>query len=299
MLNQPYKPDRIPVVYVHGTFSSPVTWAEMANTLTADPVLRQRYQIWSFMYGSGNPLVQSVADLRAALTAEVQRRDPAGTNAALRQMVVVGHSQGGLLTKGTAIDAGDRLWRSFSTNRLEDLKNSDAERAELRRMLFLQPLPFVRRVVFIATPHRGSYLSSQLARRLAQRLVSLPGAMVSRGKNLMLLAQGSDTGKFLRGRMPTSLDSMSPKNPALLAMADIPVVPSVKAHSIIPVLGEGDYHNGRDGVVSYQSAHVDYVQSELIVRSKHSCLNQPATIEEMRRILHEHLKELPPSTKLD
>ena len=156
----------------------------------------------------------------------------------------------------------------------------------------------MQRVVFIATPHRGSYLSSGLARRLARRLVSLPGAMVSRGKEMLLLTSGSDVGKFLRGRMPTSLDGMSPKNPGLLAMAEISVVPSVKAHSIIPVLGEGDYHQGRDGVVSYQSAHVDYVESEFIVRSKHSCLNQPAAIEEMRRILLEHLKELPPRTAL-
>ena len=167
ILNQPYDPDRIPVVFVHGTFSSPVTWAEMANTLTADPVLRQRYQIWSFIYGSGNPLVQSIAEFRAALTAEVQRLDPQGTNAALRQMVVIGHSQGGLLTKGTAVDTGDRLWRVFSTNRLEDLKISDAQRAELRRLLVPEPLPFVKRVVFIATPHRGSYLSGGFARRLA------------------------------------------------------------------------------------------------------------------------------------
>jgi pimeloyl-ACP methyl ester carboxylesterase len=292
ILNQPYEPDRIPVVFVHGTFSSPVTWAEMANSLTADPVLRQRYQIWSFVYGSGNPLVRSVADLRAALTAEVQRRDPEGTNAALRQMVVIGHSQGGLLTKGTAIDAGGRLWSQFSTNRLEDLKIDDAQRAEIRRMLFLEPLPFVRRVVFIATPHRGSYLSGALARRLAARVVSIPGAMVSRGKNALSLTQGSSTGKFLGGRIPTSLDGMSPKNPGLLAMADIPVVPSVKAHSIIPVLGKGDYHQGRDGVVSYQSAHIDYVESEFVVKSEHSCLNRPATIEEVRRILREHLKHL-------
>jgi pimeloyl-ACP methyl ester carboxylesterase len=295
MLNQPYQPDRIPVVYVHGTFSSPVTWAEMANFLTADPVLRQRYQIWSFMYGSGNPLVHSIADLRAALTAEVQRRDPEGTNAALHQMVVIGHSQGGLLAKGTAIDTGDRIWRLMNTNRLEDLKVTDADRAKLRQMLFLEPLPFVRRVVFIATPHRGSYLSGSLARRLAQRLVSLPGAMVSRSKDVLLLTQGSDTGKFLHGRMPTSLDGMSPENPGLLAMAEIPVAPSVKAHSIIPVLGKGDYRQGRDGVVAYQSAHVDYVESEFIVSSKHSCLGQPATIEEVRWILHQHLKELPPS----
>ena len=281
-------------MFVHGTFSSPVTWAEMANSLSADPVLRQRYQIWSFIYASGNPLVQSVADLRAALTAEVQRRDPEGTNAALRQMVIIGHSQGGLLTKGTAINTGDRVWSQFSTNRWEDLKISDAQRKEVRRLLFLEPLPFVRRVVFIATPHRGSYLSGALARRLAQRFVSLPSAMVSRGKDAMRLTEGSSAGKFFRGKLPTSLDSMSPKNPALLAMADVPVVPSIKAHSIIPVLGSATTTKAAMAWSPYQSAHVGYVESEFIVSSKHSCLDQPATIEEVRRILHEHLRHLDP-----
>ena len=78
-------------------------------------------------------------------------------------MVVIGHSQGGLLTKCTAVDTGDRLWHVVSTNRLEDLKMSDAERAQLHRMFFLELLPFVRRVVFISTPHRGSYLSGGFA----------------------------------------------------------------------------------------------------------------------------------------
>jgi pimeloyl-ACP methyl ester carboxylesterase len=294
--NQPYDPGRIPVVFVHGTFSSPVTWAEMANTLTADPVLRQRYQMWSFIYGSGNPLAKSVAELRAALTAEVQRLDPKGTNAALRQMVVIGHSQGGLLTKGTAVDTGDRIWRVFSTNRLEDLKISEAERAQLRRFFFYEPLPFVQRVVFIATPHRGSYLSGGFARRLAHWFVSLPGAMLARGQDLVRLTAGSDAATFMRGKMPTSLDGMSPKNPGLLAMAEIPVVPSVKAHSIVAIDGGDQPLKGGDGVVKYVSAHVDYVKSEFIVRSFHSCLDQPATIEEVRRILHEHLKELPART---
>jgi pimeloyl-ACP methyl ester carboxylesterase len=94
ILSQPFEPDRVPVVFVHGTFSSPVTWAELANSLTADPVLRQRYQVWSFIYGSGNPLGRSVTELREALTTKVQELDPEGTNAVLRQMVVIGHSQG-------------------------------------------------------------------------------------------------------------------------------------------------------------------------------------------------------------
>jgi hypothetical protein len=263
----------------------------MANTLTADPVLRKRYQIWSFIYGSGNPLMYSMDDLRSALTAEVQRRDPAGTNAALRRMVIIGHSQGGLLTKGTVMDTGDRIWRQFNTNRLEDLKIDEDRRAELRRLFFLEPLPFVKRVVFIATPHRGSYLSGGFVRSLARWLVKFPGALVSRATDLLRLAAGSEATWFFKGKLPTSLDGMSPKNPGLLVMAEIPVAPTVRAHSIIPVLGDGEHGKGRDGVVAYSSAHVDYVDSEFIVRGGHSCLDLPSTIEEVRRILHEHLNQ--------
>lgn len=108
--------------------------------------------MWSFIYGSGNPLVYSVAELREALIDQVRQLDPNETNAALRQMVVIGHSQGGLLTKGTVVDTGDRLWSMINTNRLEDLEISEELRAEIRRLLFYEPLPFVERVVFIATP---------------------------------------------------------------------------------------------------------------------------------------------------
>ena len=129
----PFDPDRIPLVFVHGTFSSPVTWAELNNTLTADPVLRQRYQIWSFMYGSGNALPISAAELRDALTATVQKLDPQGTNALLRQMVVIGHSQGGLLTKLTATSTGDRIWRAVSDKPLEEFPMPEDQRARLRQ----------------------------------------------------------------------------------------------------------------------------------------------------------------------
>ncbi len=287
-----FTPDRIPVVLVHGTFSSPVTWAELNNTLAGDPVLRQRCQFWHFMYGSGNPLPVSAGELRDALTAKVQELDPEGTNAWLRHTVIIGHSQGGLLTKLTATAIGDQLWSMLSTNRIEDLQIDEDDRARLRHLLFLDPLPFVRRVVFISTPHRGSYLSSSFARGLVRRLMSLPSDAVSRTAEILTLSEGSEVDKFLRGKMPTSLDSMSPKNPALLRLAEIPVDPAIQAHSIIPVKGGGDYHEGRDGVVSYQSAHVDYVESELVVRGEHSCQNLPATIEEVRRILRLHLTEL-------
>lgn len=289
-----FSPDRIPLVYVHGTFASPVTWAELNNTLVADPVLRQRYQIWSFIYGSGNALPISAAELRDALTSKIHELDPQGTNTLLRQMVIIGHSQGGLLTKLTATSTGDKIWRAVSEKPLEEISMSEEQRARLRRLLFLEPLPFVSRVIFISTPHRGSYLASNFARRLASKLMHLPSTTV----DAVLLTNGDPADRFLKGKLPTSLDSMSPNNPGLLAMAEIPVAPTIKAHSIIPVLGHGDPQRGRDGVVAYKSAHVDYVESELVVRGPHSCQNLPVTIEEVRRILHEHLEGTPAGVPL-
>ena len=44
-----------------------------------------------------------------------------------------------------------------------------------------------------------------------------------------------------------------------------------------------------DGVVAYESAHLDGVASEKIVRSSHSTQGEPDTIQEVRRILREHV----------
>jgi len=66
-------------------------------------------------------------------------------------------------------------------------------------------------------------------------------------------------------------------------------VPSrIPAHSIICVRGNGPKESGDDGVVTYQSAHIDEAVSELVVRWDHSCQGQPEVIEEIRRILLLH-----------
>ncbi len=290
ILTEPYEPGSVPVVLVHGTFSSPVWWAEMLNTLNADPVLRKRCQIWLFLYSSSKPIVLSACELRDQLTAKIKELDPEGKDPALRQMVVIGHSQGGLLTKLTATDTGDKMWRVFSDKPLEDLDVTQEQRDRIRRLVFYEPLPFVKRVVFISTPHRGSYLAGGFVRRLIRRLVTLPGRIHDQTSDMLGKNPDLRLPETLRGgKMPTSVDGMSPENPVLLALADIPVAPGVTAHSIIPVKGDGDYHSGVDGVVAYQSAHVDYVESELVVRWAHSCQSTPAAIEEVRRILLEHL----------
>jgi pimeloyl-ACP methyl ester carboxylesterase len=289
---RPYQPGKVPVVFVHGTFSSPVWWAEMVNTLMADPAVQKNYQIWWFVYNSGNSTVYSANKLRTALTDKVHALDPSGRDPALQQMVVIGHSQGGLLTKLTATDTGDRLWRVLSTNRLEGLNLNAEEQRLVHEYLFYKPLPFVKRVIFICTPHRGSFQVGNFVRNLARRAISLPNTLLRQQKTLVDLASRIRGSDRVDRSIRTSLDSMSPNNRGLLELAEIPLAPGIKGHSIIAIKGNGDYLKGNDGVVSYSSAHVDYVESEYIVRGPHSCQALPETIEEVRRILHLHVAQL-------
>jgi hypothetical protein len=70
---------------------------------------------------------------------------------------------------------------------------------------------------------------------------------------------------------------------------DLPTDSRITAHSIIPVLGDGPVIGKTDGGVAYESAHIEGVVSEKIVRSGHSTQSHPETIEEVRRILREHM----------
>jgi pimeloyl-ACP methyl ester carboxylesterase len=284
---RPYRAERIPAVFVHGTASSPGRWADMVNDLIADARLRHRFAFWLFRYDSGQPIAYSGYQLRDALRQAVARADPAGTNPCLRDMVVLGHSQGGLLTKLTAIDSGDTFWRGITDTPFEEAKLPPETKELMRQVAFVKPLPFVRRVIFLATPHRGSYLAGpQIVRRLAQRLVRLPSDVVKVGADL---ATVGPTGTLASGRVGTSIDNMSPGNPFIKALAAIPVSPGISAHSIISVDDDGPLEDASDGVVKYESAHVEGVLSEKIVHSPHSGMQaEPATIEEVRRLFLEH-----------
>jgi pimeloyl-ACP methyl ester carboxylesterase len=294
LASEPYRPGKIPLVFVHGTFSSPVWWAEMVNTLRADPEIRSHYQIWQFLYSSSKPVVVSAVELRDALTERLKKLDPEGKDPALRDMVLVGHSQGGLLCKLCVTDTGDKLWRVFSDKQPEELNLSTNQLAMVRRYCFFQALPFVKRVIFICTPHRGSFMAKRFVRNLVRRLISAPSSMVQKSKELFAGTDESKLPSILSSKkMPTSLDGMAPDNPFALALAEIPPAPGITAHSIIAIDGNEQPPDGDDGVVKYTSAHVDYAESEFIVRSFHSCQDKPETIEEVRRILHEHLDSLP------
>jgi pimeloyl-ACP methyl ester carboxylesterase len=293
IMMQTYQPGRIPVVFIHGTASSPLWWAEMWNTLRSDPVIRRRYQFWFFMYNSGIPTSISAAALRDTLTATVAKLDPQGKDPALHQMVLVGHSQGGLLANFSVVKTGDNLWRALSKASLDDLQADPEIKKQISHYFFIEPLPFVKQVVYIATPHRGSFRATSWVQNIMRRMITLPYDLLTTNPAVYLnLAHQLQLPPELRARTLTSVDSQSPDNPVLKALVQLPVAPGVTTHSIIAVQGEGDPTQGNDGVVNYSSAHVDGVESEFIVRDQHSCQGNPLVIEEVRRILLGQLASL-------
>ena len=95
-LMQPYDPDRIPLFMVHGLQSTAVSLSNLVNDLSADPVLHARYRIWLYHYPSGTPVLQNAAVLRRILKQILREIDPQGTDFATNQLVVLGHSMGGI-----------------------------------------------------------------------------------------------------------------------------------------------------------------------------------------------------------
>lgn len=287
---QPHERGHMPVILIHGTASSPFRWSDMVNDLLEDPAIRDHFEFWLFSYATGNPIPYSAMLLRRSIQDAVAQLGGVQSDPALGRMTLVGHSQGGLLAKMLVIDPGDRLWNGVSRAPLDTLRVSEASRRLLREMLFPTALPEVQRVIFIATPHRGSFVAALSLARLTARLVTLPLTITAATADVL---SGNSSSLFIdpgHARFG-SVYGMSPNSPFIQSLARIPVVPWVHVHSIIPVRStSGPVEQGNDGVVAYKSAHLANAESELVVRgSSHSTQSNPATIAEVRRILLEQL----------
>ncbi|MFO0910738.1 MAG: hypothetical protein U0794_20720 [Isosphaeraceae bacterium] len=288
MLLRPYEPGKIPVVMVHGLISSPLAWIPMLNELLNDPVIHERYQFFLYMYPTGIPIPIAAAGLRESLMQAQQVCDPSGSDPAFQQMVMLGHSMGGLLSHAMAVDSGDRFWQLYSDRQIAEINGEPEILAQLQRYLFFKPVPFVRRVVFLATPHRGSDLSRNVIGRVGSGLISEPDEISTMLTKLLKKNPDAFDPRQFR-RMPTSIETLDTDSPVLMALLSMQPSSGVAMHSIIGALRAGPVASTTDGVVPYRSSHVDGVESELLVRSDHGVQKDPEAIMEVRRILRKHV----------
>jgi pimeloyl-ACP methyl ester carboxylesterase len=287
-LLSPFARGKVPVVFIHGLWSNPASWHRMIAAFEADPAIKDRYQFWTFGYSTGDPIPYSAHLLRRNLDEARGKFDPDRSDTAFDRMVVVGHSMGGLLTKMMAVDAGDRLWRAVSERPFGELQGEKEDLDLFRDGLLFAVRPEVRRVVYIATPHRGSHLDRGPLQHIGTRLVRTPDPL--RVAHHRLMARNGPTffREHFRKGVPSSIDELEWGSPILTGLAGLNSTPTLKVHSIIAVRPGSPPADRTDGLVSYASAHVDGVVSEKVVASGHLCQEHPEVIAEVRRILAEH-----------
>lgn len=292
-LLRPYQSAKIPVVMVHGLVSSPLTWIPMINELLNDPDIRENYQFLLFGYPTGAHVPIAMASLREALWQARTQFNTDGSSAGFDQMVLLGHSMGGLLCHSMAVSSGDRFWQLHSDRPFQEILGPPDVLNELRQYLFFEPMPSVSRVVFLATPHRGSEMSRGVIGRVSSTLIEDPDHIQ---KLLAALIQENpdafDRKRFRR--LPNSIETLTPDNPVLNALLEMKPSPAVTFHSIIGSNRPGPPAESTDGVVPYRSSHMASAVSERVVRSDHSVQKNQEAIQEVRRILREHLAKMRP-----
>jgi pimeloyl-ACP methyl ester carboxylesterase len=283
---QPYDPKKIPVLFVHGLQSTPVSWVRMVNAIWSDPVLRQNYQVWVFDYPTGYPVPYSALLLRRQLNA----LDKAFPNH--RPIVLVGHSMGGILSRLMITDSrGDKLWRYFFGKSPAQTNLSLESKALIKEAFIFKPQRDVARIIFISTPHRGSVIAQGPIGRIASTLIHRPLKFVRLGPEIMQasVVQEENPGLLKLRRIPDSIDTLSPNDAWVKSTSTLPMEKGIPYHSIIGDRGRGDTPNSSDGVVPYWSSHLEGARSEKIVPSGHGADQNPEAIAEVIRILKRHI----------
>jgi len=280
---QPFNPNKTVVLVIHGLKDSQATWTPMINKLRGDPVIRKHYQFWFYSYPTGYPFPYSAAILREELD-EVEKQFPK-----LKPMVVIGHSMGGCISRLLLTDSGDQLWMKIFGRPPDEVPLSPKTREYFQQELFFRHRPEIGRVIFIASPLRGSNMATGLVGGLATFLIR-ESTVSSQASQEMLNATSIREEELKPKRRANSVDSLSPKSRFLNAMNTIPMTPGVPYDTIIGDRGRGDSPNSSDGVVPYWSSHMNGAQTEDIVPSNHSAHQNPEAIEDVLRILKAYAK---------
>ncbi len=285
-----YDPNRIPVVFVHGLMSDPHIWYNTINAIYSDPELRAHYQPWYFLYPSGMAVPSTSWQLRQSLEQARARLDPEGDDPGMNRMVMVGHSMGGLLSRMQTIDSGDGIWNAYFNCEAEKLTVSNSTLQRLKDTLRFEKQPYIKRLIFIAVPHKGSSMADRGIVSRLSTLIRLPTDSMVLAKEIVtgnidsLTPQMRDWGTF--GFV--SLGTLSPKHPYLKALNAQPI--PVPHHSIVGHFGKGPLLDSSDRVVPYSSSHLP-TGSELVVPYWHGCVEKPEVIAEVKRRLKQHLRE--------
>jgi len=303
-----YQKDKIPVVFVHGLMSSPYTWIDMINYLYGIQEVRNKYQFWIYWYPTGNPIYYSGYRFKETLLSIQKKYDPSKTNSNFKDMVIVSHSMGGLVSKLTALSIKETEWLESIIVNVKDLEKLKKEDRELlKNMLHFEPLEFTKKFIFIAVPHGGSKLAEKWWAKTFNNFIRFPEkAWGGIQKILNDLTYKLSLSEIQTRSIPTGVESLRPDSTFIGVTRNKKFANDVSFHSIhgvsenLPLLSrkkvlymfdrtEWESSLGwSDSVVDYKSSFIEGAKSNLVLKGNHSIHRNPLAIQEVIRVLKEH-----------
>jgi len=286
LMLEPFQPGKIPVVFVHGLLADPFVFHDMIVALQRSPGFLDRFQIWVYRYPTGATLLRVAAILRREIQTATAAFDPSGTDPGIQNMALVGYSLGGLLCRLQISSSGDELWRLMSRRPLEELRLSEDSRSLAQELFFFEPIPNVRHVIFLATPHGGTSPALRGAARIASRFIRRPDDT----EEFIDEADTADPGALTATarNLPSSIDALAQRGPLLPTIRRLPLNPQTSLATIVGIGLPGPKHSKGDLVVPHTSSHLDEADAEFWVRAVHNNIYyKDATISTIRRLLVE------------
>lgn len=286
-----YDPGKIPIVFVHGLVSSPDAFKNVLNALYPEKWFRDRYQVWLYNYPTGNPWIYSAIAFRENIREAVSYAKQRGGGKLLDEMVVVCHSMGGLVTRCSVTDPQNTFIDEIFDRPFDQMRMSAEQRKLVKDSLLHEPLTEPKRVVFMATPHRGSPMAIWGPSAWVSRFIRLPKNLTVNILDKSFLAMTKMAKDPDHKVIISSINSLSPKSQSIVALNKLPLPKHIRFHSIVGDRRRGDTPDSSDGVVPYWSSHIEPVESEEIVDSNHGVPDNPEAALELVRILKLHLEE--------
>ncbi len=288
---QAYDPEKIPVVMVHGLWSSTLTWMEMYNTLNSIPQIREHYQFWFYFYPNGQPFWVSAAQLSDDLASLRRDLDPKRSNSNMDRMILVGHSMGGLVALMQTMDSKERLWNLITDVPVEQLPGSDGPKQEVSRWFHTSPNPSINTVITLATPFRGSGFANSTTRGITG-IVGQKATLVE--SNLTQFQK--ENRDYIRSydllQCYTALDALQKSNPFWDALQSCEPAGWVTYYNVVGLLTTQESGSSSDGVVSVESATLPWAQKQVYITSLHRDVpNDAEAILAVANVLMEKLKQ--------
>lgn len=289
---EPYNPNKKVIVLVHGLASSPEAWIALTNEIMGDKILREHYQVWQVFYSTNMPIAESRFQIYALLKQTFGTLNP--QDSANHDAVLIGHSMGGIISR-LLVSQADTSVKALSIMSISQ-QNKMKKQPLIHQRLLIQPIPNFGRAIFMSAPHRGTAYADRWFTLAARKIIKLPGAFLGAVTDTLTSPEFDAKDllpSFEHGLIQNGPSDLSYKSRFIALTEDIYPPKGFEFHSII-----GNITNSQssdvmtDGIVPYQSAHLEGAASEKIIKGGHSIQDTPEAILELRRILRVHLTEL-------